>query len=74
MIYKCYIHNIIIAYNITSLNLLHVSSCTCTEMKSREYSSDKMAHLPEDSLPGEFDVIIDGTGAPECVRIRTLSY
>lgn len=26
--------------------------------------SDKMAHLPDDSLPGEFDVIIDGTGAP----------
>lgn len=33
-----------------------------------------MAHLPEDNLPGEFDVIIDGTGAPECVRIRTLLY
>lgn len=31
-----------------------------------------MAHLPEDNLPGEFDVIIDGTGAPECVRSYSL--
>ena len=43
-------------------------------MMSREYHLTKMAHLPEDKLPGEFDVVIDGTGALECDVSACLRY